>query len=161
MTRQIRYGDFAREMFVEQVSVSYCDLSPDAEYDDQGNLIPHVWEKLRLTPTNIQRLLGPYVSVRLYDQCKAVVPLALYLIFFQILILRQAVADSWIITAGLFAVIIGLMLFMEGLKLGLMPFGEAIGNNLPKRVTLPVVLSVTFLLGIGVTFAEPAIGALK
>ena len=161
MTRQIRYGDFAREMFVEQVSVSYCDLSPDAEYDDQGNLIPHVWEKLRLTPTNIQRLLGPYVSVRLYDQCKAVVPLALYLIFFQILILRQAVADSWIITAGLFAVIIGLMLFMEGLKLGLMPFGEAIGNNLPKRVTLPVVLSVTFLLGIGVTFAEPAIGALQ
>ena len=148
-------------MFVEQVSVSYCDLSPDAEYDDQGNLIPHVWEKLRLTPTNIQRLLGPYVSVRLYDQCKAVVPLALYLIFFQILILRQAVADSWIITAGLFAVIIGLMLFMEGLKLGLMPFGEAIGNNLPKRVTLPVVLSVTFLLGIGVTFAEPAIGALQ
>jgi len=161
LTRQIRYGDFAREMFVEQVSVSYCDLSPDAEYDDQGNLIPHVWEKLRLTPTNIQRLLGPYVSVRLYDQCKAVVPLALYLIFFQILILRQAVADSWIITAGLFAVIIGLMLFMEGLKLGLMPFGEAIGNNLPKRVTLPVVLSVTFLLGIGVTFAEPAIGALQ
>ena len=88
-------------------------------------------------------------------------PLALYLILFQLLILRQAVADSWIITAGLFAVIIGLMLFMEGLKLGLMPFGETIGNNLPKRVTLPVVLTVAFLLGISVTFAEPAIGALK
>ncbi len=53
------------------------------------------------------------------------------------------------------------MIFMEGLKLGLMPFGEVIGNNLPKKSRLPVVLLIAFLLGIGVTFAEPAIGALK
>jgi hypothetical protein len=48
-------------------------------------------------------LLRPYVSVRLMDQVKAVVPLALYLALFQILILRQLVADSWLITGGLFA----------------------------------------------------------
>jgi len=54
-----------------------------------------------------------------------------------------------------------LMLFMEGLKVGLMPFGETIGNILPTKSPLYVVLTVTFLLGIGVTFAEPAIGALK
>lgn len=42
-----------------------------------------------------------------------------------------------------------------------MPFGEVIGNNLPRRLSLPVVLLVTLLLGIGVTFAEPAIGALR
>jgi len=50
---------------------------------------------------------------------------------------------------------------MEGLKLGLMPFGEIIGTNLPKKSPLPVVLLIAFLLGIGVTFAEPAIGALQ
>jgi len=55
------------------------------------------------------------------DQVKAVVTLALYLALFQLLILRQLVDDSWLITAGLFVVIVGLMLFMEGLKLGLMP----------------------------------------
>ena len=59
------------------------------------------------------------------------------------------------------AVILGLMIFMEGLKLGLMPFGEVIGNTLPKKSRLEVVLVITFLLGIGVTFAEPAIGALQ
>jgi len=69
--------------------------------------------------------------------------------------------DSWTITLGLAAVIVGLMLFMEGLKLGLMPFGEIIGNGLPKKSPLPVVLIIAFLLGIGVTFAEPAIGALQ
>ncbi len=159
--RHIRYGDFTRELSLEQLSVSYCDLTPTPEYDEAGELIPHQPQALRLTPLNVYRLLTPYVSVRLFEQIRAVVPLALYLILFQLLILRQVVADSWIITGGLFAVIIGLMLFMEGLKLGLMPFGEEIGNKLPKRVTLPVVLSVTFLLGIGVTFAEPAIGALQ
>ncbi len=109
----------------------------------------------------IVAVLKPYVQVRLFDQLRAVVPLALYLALFQILILRQLVDDSLLVTVGLLAVIVGLMLFMEGLKLGLMPFGEIIGNNLPRKSSLPVVLLVTLLLGIGVTFAEPAIGALR
>ena len=78
--------------------------------------------------------------------CANVVPLALYLALFQIIVLRQLVEDSWLVTGGLFAVIVGLMLFMEGLKLGLMPFGEVIGNNLPRRLSLPVVLLVTLLI---------------
>jgi hypothetical protein len=106
-------------------------------------------------------LLTPYVSVRFIEQVKAVVPLALYLVLFQIVILRQSVSESWIITGGLLAVMLGLMLFMEGLKLGLMPFGETIGNRLPQKSPLYVVLFIAFLLGVGVTFAEPAIGALK
>ena len=80
---------------------------------------------------------------------------------FQLFILKQNVADHWVISAGLISVIIGLMLFMEGLKVGLMPFGETIGTVLPSKSPLPVVLTIAFLLGIGVTFAEPAIGALK
>jgi hypothetical protein len=56
---------------------------------------------------------------------------------------------------------IGLMIFMEGLKLGLMPFGDIIGSNLPRKLPLPGVLTVALLLGIGVTYAEPAIGTLQ
>jgi hypothetical protein len=59
---------------------------------------------IRLHPDEIAGLLRPYVWVRFIDQVKAVVPLALYLALFQILILRQLVEDSWLITAGLFAV---------------------------------------------------------
>jgi hypothetical protein len=53
------------------------------------------------------------------------------------------------------------MIFMEGLKVGLMPFGESLGTSLPAKAGLAVVLLIAFLLGIGVTFAEPAIGALQ
>jgi hypothetical protein len=63
--------------------------------------------------------------------------------------------------SGLLEVIIGLMLFLEGLKPGLMPLGEAIGNTLPRKSVLPAVLGRAFITGVGVTFAEAAIGALQ
>ena len=161
MDRKIRFGSYIREITIRQKLISYNDLVPEIRQDSDGNDIPYVPPKLKLRNIDIYRLVQPYVSTRLYDQIRAVLPLALYLVLFQLFILRQDLTDSWVITAGLVSVIIGLMLFMEGLKVGLMPFGETIGNSLPTKSPLSVVLTVTFLLGIGVTFAEPAIGALK
>lgn len=131
------------------------------EFDSEGKPVPMDWEPDRYSASEIPRLIKPYVSKRFIEQVRAVVPLALYLSLFQLLILNQVVEDSWIITGGLFAVIIGLMIFMEGLARGLMPFGEIIGSSLPRKSPLPLVLLITALLGIGVTFAEPAIGALQ
>ena len=106
-------------------------------------------------------LLAPYTFVRVLEQIKAVVPLAAYLFLFQLLILRQPIAEASTISLGLIAVIIGLAIFMEGLKTGLMPFGTIIGDTLPKKASLFVVLIIIAILGVGVTYAEPAIGALK
>ncbi len=148
-------------MSVRQTHISYNALVPSVKVDENGRELPYRPQKLELRSIDIYRLLKPYVNIRLMSQIKAVVPLALYLVAFQILILRQSVLDHWVITAGLGAVIVGLMIFMEGLKLGLMPFGELIGHGLPKKSSLKTVLFIAFLLGIGVTFAEPAIGALQ
>ena len=161
MPSEIQYGQFVRESTLKQRSVSYNNLIPKLEVDGQGQPIPYQPPKLKLQSADIYNLLAPYLNVRLIEQVKAVFPLAIYLILFQILILRQPVQEAVLITGGLGAVILGLMVFMEGLKLGLMPFGEVIGTNLPKKSPLPVVLLIAFLLGIGVTFAEPAIGALQ
>lgn len=161
MTREVRFGDFVREIGIEQQELSFNALAPIIRQDEAGEDLPHRPSQLRLRPIDIYELARPYVQVRFVEQLRAVVPLAVYLALFQLLILRQSVTDSWIITSGLLAVIVGLMLFMEGLKVGLMPFGESIGSSLPARSSLTVVLFVVFLLGIGVTFAEPAIGALK
>jgi hypothetical protein len=143
------------------LEVSLNDLVPEPKFGPDGKLIPAEYERLKLDRDEKLRLLQPYASIRFKDQLQAVAPLAVYLALFQILVLRQLIDDSLLITAGLFAVIIGLMFFMEGLRIGLMPFGNTIGNSLPRRSPLPLVLLVTFLLGIGVTFAEPAIGALQ
>ena len=161
MASEIQYGQYVRESTLKQRSVSYNNLIPKIEVDSQGQEVPYHPPKLKLQSADIYNLLAPYFNVRLIEQVKAVFPLAIYLILFQILILRQPVQEAVLITGGLGAVILGLMVFMEGLKLGLMPFGEVIGTNLPKKSPLPVVLLIAFLLGIGVTFAEPAIGALQ
>jgi hypothetical protein len=152
METQIRFGSYVREVTLRQRQVSFNQLVAET---------PEAAERIHVRTTQAVDLLKPYVTPRFMEQAKAVVPLAIYLVLFQLLLLRQGVANSWAVSAGLLAVMIGLMLFMEGLKLGLMPLGETIGNTLPARSPLPVVLIVCFLLGIGVTLAEPAIGALQ
>jgi hypothetical protein len=161
MSNNYRFGDYQRKLGAGHNEVSFNNLKPELETDADGNPIPERPVRVKLTPGETYQLIRPYVSVRFMEQVRAVVPLGIYLLLFQILILRELEADYWIITAGLFAVIAGLMFFMEGLKLGLMPFGTVIGSTLPRNSPLPLVLFITLLLGIGVTFAEPAIGALK
>jgi len=137
MASEIQYGQYVRESTLKQRSVSYNNLIPKLEIDSQGQAVPYHPPKLKLQSADIYNLLAPYFNVRLIEQVKAVFPLAIYLILFQILILRQPVQEAVLITGGLGAVILGLMVFMEGLKLGLMPFGEVIGTNLPKKITTP------------------------
>jgi hypothetical protein len=159
--RKIRFGALVRETSVKQNVVSYNDIVPEAVLDQQGNMIIPKPARIRFRSIDIYRLLQPYISVRFIEQARAVLPLAVYLLLFQILILHQKVSIPESIIIGLFAVMVGLMLFMEGLKRGLMPFGEMIGKTLPAKASLKLVLLIALLLGIGVTFAEPAIGALK
>jgi hypothetical protein len=84
-----------------------------------------------------------------------------YLLFFQILVLHLPLVHSLTIALGVLIVIVGLTFFMEGLRLGLMPFGETIGAILPRNSRLPLIMGFAFLLGVGATFAEPAISVLK
>jgi hypothetical protein len=161
MAKEIRFAAFAREITAHQIQISYRDLAPTVERDERGNELPYRPARLTLRPADVYSIVKPYVSARFVEQIRAVIPLAVYLVLFQITILRENVADGWIIAAGLLSVIIGLMFFLEGLKVGLMPFGETIGIALPAKARFPIVLFIAFLLGIGVTYAEPAIGALK
>ncbi|MEM7023643.1 MAG: DUF1538 domain-containing protein [Pseudomonadota bacterium] len=161
MVRKYRFGDYQREARSTRERLSFNRLVPKLSVDSDGRVTAGKIPKFEFTAGEAVRLVQPYVSVRFMEQVKAVVPLGIYLALFQILFLQQMVADSWVITGGLFAVIVGLMLFMEGLTIGLMPFGTLIGDRLPRKSSLPLVLLITLLLGVGVTFAEPAIGALR
>lgn len=161
MAKNIRFGEYVQAVTVDSDSVSYSKLMPKPKLDKNGNIISQKPEKLKLAGVDIYNLLQPYISTRFMEQFAAVVPLAVYLALFQIIVLQRSVADASSITGGLIAVMIGLMIFMEGIKLGLMPFGDIIGNNLPRKLPLPGVLIIAGILGVGVTYAEPAIGTLQ
>ena len=136
-------------------SVSYNALAPivDGRGQKPG--------RISLNFNQAVELLAPYCGIRVIEQLKAVAPLAAYLMLFQLLVLRHPVDSAMTLCFGLIAVVIGLAVFMEGLSTGLMPFGNIIGDNLPKKASMFVVLVIIGILGVGVTFAEPAIGALQ
>ena len=154
----LRYSSVLRSSNVSWRQLSYNRLTPKPDDANPDALKP---KKLKLSLRDIMALLMPYSGVRVFEQMKAVVPLSLYLVLFQMLILRQPIEAAMMLVVGLAAVIIGLALFMEGLNVGLMPFGTLIGDKLPKKASMPVMLVIIAILGVGVTFAEPAIGALQ
>ena len=152
----MRYSDYLNAVSFHHKTISYNVLAP--------KLDPSAVKADTRLDISLQQslaLIGPYCYTRIMDQVKAVVPLATYLVLFQILILRHPIDSALMLGGGLVAVIVGLAIFMEGLNTGLMPFGTIIGDNLPKKASMPVVLIIIGMLGVGVTFAEPAIGALQ
>ncbi|MDA9815821.1 DUF1538 domain-containing protein [Alphaproteobacteria bacterium] len=153
----MRYSDYLNQVNVRHRTVDYNLLTAKSK-SDTGSLAP---PKIDLSAKQAFDLFAPYCSSRIMEQVKAVVPLAAYLMIFQILVLRHPIEAALVLCLGLIAVIIGLAVFMEGLSTGLMPFGTIIGDNLPKKASMPVVLTIIGILGVGVTFAEPAIGALQ
>lgn len=106
-------------------------------------------------------VLLPYLREKLSEQIKSIWFIVVYLLFFQLIVLQLEIIYSLMIAAGIAVVATGLMFFMEGLRLGLMPLGESIGAVLPQRARMPVILLFAFLIGVGATFAEPAIAVLK
>jgi len=115
----------------------------------------------RLGLKNTLRLVLPYFHRIFMDQLKGVWFIVAYLIVFQLLVLQLPIMYSLMISFGIFIVLLGLMFFMEGLRLGLMPLGESIGSVFPHKAGVTTILAFAFLLGLGATFAEPAIAVLK
>ena len=123
-------------------------------------------DKLNLS---LQQKLGIILSFakdKVIEQIQCVWFIILYLVLFQLLVLGLPIVYSLMIAAGIGIVIIGLAFFMEGLRLGLMPLGEALGSTLPRKKImgipcLPTSLAFGFVLGAFATFAEPAIGVLR
>ena len=148
----MRYSDYLNQVAVRHRTASFNDLT---------RLSPGAPEPIDVSFKQAVGLLWPYTSTRIMEQVSAVVPLAAYLMLFQLFVLQQPIEAALTLCLGLVAVIVGLAVFMEGLNTGLMPFGTIIGDNLPKKATMGVVLLIIGILGVGVTFAEPAIGALQ
>ena len=106
-------------------------------------------------------MVWSYAKDRVAQQVHAVAFITLYLLLFQVFVLRAPILDFAQIAAGIVAVVLGLAFFMEGLFLAIMPLGERCGLRLPARVGLGLLVVFAAILGVTATYAEPAIGFLK
>jgi hypothetical protein len=91
---------------------------------------------------------------------QAVLPLtAAVLIIMLVIGLNSDLFLSFFI--GTIMVIAGMVLFLMGVKLGMLPMGESIGAELPKHSSLIFIIAVAFVLAFMVTVAEPDVRVLS
>lgn len=91
---------------------------------------------------------------------QAILPIVIVVFLIQVLF-----ADlPWVLflrfLIGASMVMLGLIFFLQGVKIGLLPMGEAVGGELPKRGSLAFLLIMAFILGFVVTLAEPDVRVL-
>ncbi|MEQ6167173.1 DUF1538 domain-containing protein [Ekhidna sp. MALMAid0563] len=118
-------------------------------------------KQIKIPPGDAIRMIYGYAKSRIEEQTKSIAFIIIYLILFQVVILRVPLDNAFGTAGGLALVIFGLAFFLEGLVLGLMPIGERVGVKLPLKVGIVVISVFGFILGFGATFAEPAISALR
>ena len=105
-------------------------------------------------------MLQPLVRT-LRDSARDLAPIILVVAAFQILVLRQPVADLLDLVVGCVCVVLGLALFVQGLEAALFPIGAMLADGLARKASLPWLLVFAFGLGFGTTVAEPALIAVS
>ncbi|WP_425237891.1 DUF1538 family protein [Ulvibacterium sp.] len=97
------------------------------------------------------------ISKKLWAAVTDLIPIIVVVVFFQTAVIQQPFPEIGEVIIGILFVIIGLMLFIEGLEIGLFPIGEAMAYALAKKGSLFWLLIFSFALGFSTTIAEPAL----
>ncbi|NVK18135.1 MAG: DUF1538 domain-containing protein [Methylocystaceae bacterium] len=100
----------------------------------------------------IKQFLGLF-----FGALRDLAPIILVIAFFQIVVLQQPFPNLDKVIPGLFFVVLGLALFIQGLEMGLFPLGESMANAFARKGSLIALLAFAFCLGFGTTVAEPAL----
>lgn len=85
----------------------------------------------------------------------AVLPVVVFLFAFQFLIMKRPIENVYQILIGIALSTAGLILFLEGLKLGFLPLGHQIGASLPASGSVYLVVAFGSVFGYAITLAEP------
>ena len=93
----------------------------------------------------------------LLDSGRDLLPILSVIAFFQFAVLQQPVPNLAELLFGILLVILGLTLFIHGLKIGLFPLGETMAWDFARKGSLFWLLLFAFALGFGTTVAEPAL----
>ncbi len=96
----------------------------------------------------------------LSEVVQAILPVTVTVLVLQFALLSMPLKSLFQLLIGAGFIMLGLALFLYGIRIGLLPMGEAIGSQLPNWGSALVVVSVAFVLGFAVTVAEPDVRVL-
>jgi len=90
----------------------------------------------------------------------SVLPITLVVVILQFSLIRMPTPVLVRFLVGAVMVAVGLILFLFGMKIGLLPLGEMIGGEITKRGSIVLILTMAFVLGVAITVAEPDVRVL-
>ncbi|TVR00129.1 MAG: DUF1538 domain-containing protein [Desulfovibrionales bacterium] len=96
-----------------------------------------------------------------WEVFQALVPLMGFFIFFQAVYLKLPISYVVNMVKGLALTMVGLALFLQGVKVGFMPVGTQMGEILGAMDSKWLLMPIGFLLGLVATVAEPAVRILS
>jgi len=96
-----------------------------------------------------------------FEVLQAILPITIAVIALNVLFIRMPLVVLLQFIFGALMVMCGMILFLLGVRLGILPMGEALGSELPRRKFLPYILAIAFLIGFSVTVAEPDVMVLS
>jgi len=95
-----------------------------------------------------------------WTTARDIIPISLFLVLVQVFVLKAPLERPKEMILGLLLSTVGLYLFVQGLKLGLIPLGDSVGRNLPMLDNVFLIALFAFILGYAATLAEPALASL-
>ncbi|MFQ3594148.1 MAG: DUF1538 domain-containing protein [Gemmataceae bacterium] len=105
----------------------------------------------------LARKLFAALLLPLWDSLRDLLPILFTIAVFQLMVFRQPLQDVGQLLLGLLFVVLGLTLFISGLRIGLFPLGEQMAQDFARQGSLTWLIAFAFALGFGTTFAEPAL----
>jgi hypothetical protein len=96
----------------------------------------------------------------LREVIQAILPITLVIVILELTVLHTPMEAFIQFILGTALATLGIVLFLMGVKVGMLPMGEAIGSELPNRGSLFLIVVIAFIFGFIVTIAEPDVRVL-
>mgnify|MGYP001105932759 CR=1 FL=1 len=84
MTKELRYSDYQRIIGNASEEISINTLYPDPVRHEQWRIVKTRPLVTSRSSREVAQILRPFVSARFMEQFKSMVPLAVYLVLFQL-----------------------------------------------------------------------------
>ena len=96
---------------------------------------------------------------KINEALASVIPITLIVFILSITIAPLPLGMMLMFLAGALLLVAGMGFFALGAELSMMPIGEGAGSELVKSRRLPIMILVTFAMGVIITAAEPDLTA--
>lgn len=111
----------------------------------------------RTAPQILAHPVVKAIRKKLWEAFRDLLPIILVIAFFQAVVIQKPLPDLADVVVGGVLVVLGLMLFVQGLEMGLFPIGEQMARALARKGSAFWIMLFAFLLGFATTIAEPAL----